>query len=347
MTKRLAVLTGGGDAPGLNGILEASGRALLRQGFEVLGIEDGFEGVFEGRVRKLSLRDFEGKHQVAGTFLGTSNRSGTQGREAEFVERLQRLQVEGLLVAGGDGTFAALRQINTAFPGAIQMVGVPKTIDNDLSGTEVTFGFDTACSVIAEAVNSLRVSAEAHRRLMVVEVMGRTAGWLALGGGLASYAEVILVPERPFQRDELLAFLRLQKSSKRGLVIVVAEGASAQGEDPTVAFRVTGSPETARLGGIGQKLAGWIEAETGWESRAVVLGHLQRSRHPTVTDCLLTVAMGVEAARMVEEGCWGQAAVYRSGRVVRAPIADLMGPPRRIEPEHRWLHLAQELGTFI
>jgi 6-phosphofructokinase 1 len=229
----------------------------------------------------------------------------------------------------------------------MKLVGVPKTIDNDLSGTEITFGYDTACSVIADAVNSLRVSAEAHRRLMVVEVMGRTAGWLALGGGMASYAEVILVPERPFDRAELLQFLRDQQKKRRGLVVVVAEGATAKGEDPSVAFTVEGSPEAVRLGGIGQKLARWIEQETGWESRAVVLGHLQRSRHPTTTDCFLTLSMGVEAARMILEGQWDHAAVYRNGTVMRAPITDIMGPPRRISADHRWLQLSQALGTFI
>ena len=347
MAKRIGLLTGGGDAPGLNGILEAAGRVLLRNQVELIGIEDGFEGVFEGRHRRIELRDLEGIHQVAGTLLGTSNRSGTTGREKEFAEKIAALRLDGLLVAGGDGTFAALRQISTAMPGSVKIVGVPKTIDNDLSGTDVTFGYDTACSVIADAVNSLRVSAEAHRRLMVVEVMGRTAGWLALGGGMASYAEVILVPELPFDRAGLLAFLREKQKSRRGLVIVVAEGATARGEDPTVAFTVEGSPEAVRLGGIGQKLARWIEHETGWESRAVVLGHLQRSRHPTTTDCFLTASMGVEAARMILEGKWDHAAVYRGGTVVRAPITDVMGPPRRITDGHRWLELARALGTFI
>ncbi|NDD90640.1 ATP-dependent 6-phosphofructokinase [bacterium] len=345
--RRIGLLTGGGDAPGLNGIIEAAGRVLLRHGVELVGIEDGFEGVFEERHRLVTLSDLEGIHQSAGTLLGTSNRSGTKGREKEFVEKISKLSLDGLLVAGGDGTFAALREVSTAIPGSVKMVGVPKTIDNDLSGTEVTFGFDTACSVIAESVNALRVSAEAHRRIMVVEVMGRTAGWLALGGGMASYAEVILVPERPFDRQKLLEFITQQQRSRRGLVIVVAEGACASGEDPTVAFHVAGSPESARLGGIGQKLARWIEAETGWESRAVVLGHLQRSRHPTTTDCFLTLSMGVEAARMILEEKWGHAAVYRNGHVVRAPITDLMGPPRLITDEHRWVKLSQALGIFI
>lgn len=341
---KVGLMTGGGDAPGLNGILEAASKTLLRAGYEVLGIEDGFEGIFEGRFRNLSLSDVEGIHCEAGTLLGTSNRSGTAGREAEFLERYNRLGVSGLIVAGGDGTFAGLR----AFSGKIPFIGVPKTIDNDLSGTEITFGYDTACSVVAEAADALRATANAHRRVIVVETMGRTAGWIALGGGLASYAEVILIPERPFSREKLLKFIRGKKDSgQRGLIVVVSEGAAAENEAQEVAFEVPGSPESKRLGGIAAMLARWIEKETGWESRHVVLGHLQRAQHPTTTDRFLTLSMGIEVARMVEEGAWGQAAVYRRGRIERAPIGELMGPPKLVDPDHRWVKFAQALGLFI
>lgn len=341
---KIGILTGGGDAPGLNGILESSCRTLLEAGHELIGILDGFEGIFENNTRKICLEDVEGIHGEAGTLLGTSNKCGTTGREEEFLRKYKTLGLEGLIVAGGDGTFGGLK----AFGSAIRMIGVPKTIDNDLSGTEITFGYDTACSVVAKAVDELRATAHAHRRVIVTEAMGRTAGWIALGGGLASYADVILIPERPFSRPELLAFIRRKQARKqRGLMIVASEGAAARGEDATVAFKVEGSPQAERYGGIAHHLSRWIEKETGWESRHVVLGHLQRSAHPTTTDRFLTAAMGVEVARMVMEGKWDQAAVYREGRVLRAPISDLMGAARLVDSSHRWVQLAQALGSFI
>jgi 6-phosphofructokinase 1 len=343
MSPRIGLLTGGGDAPGLNGILESSCRTLLAAGCELFGIEDGFEGIFQNRVRKIGLKDVENIHSLAGTLLGTSNKSGTTGREFEFTQKYQALNLDGLIVAGGDGTFAGLK----AFEKAIPFIGVPKTIDNDLSGTEITFGYDTACSVVAEAVDALRATANAHRRVIVVEAMGRTAGWIALGGGLAGYSDVILIPERPFDRAKLLEFVKERRATSRGLLAVVSEGAHAAGEDPTVAFTVKGSPQAERYGGVAQAMSRWVESETGWESRYVVLGHLQRARQPTTTDRFLTLAMGVEVARMALERKWGFAAVYRAGSVTRAPVTDLMGPARLVDPEHRWVKLAQALGMYI
>ncbi len=341
---KIGILTGGGDTPGLNGIIEASCRVLLSRGVEVIGIEDGFEGVFQGKNRPIKSADIENLHSMAGTFLGTSNKSGTEGREKEFLAAWKKLGLEGLIVAGGDGTFAGLKP----FASDIPLIGVPKTIDNDLSGTEVTFGYDTACSVVADSVDALRATADAHRRVLVVETMGRTAGWIALGGGMASFADVVLLPERPYSLSRLKEFiLSRKKSGMRGLMVVVAEGAHAEGEDTSVAFRVKGSPQAERYGGIAWQLSRWIEKECEWESRNVVLGHLQRARPPTPTDRFLTLAMGVEAARMVCEKQWGQCTVYREGRVCRAPIADIMGPARLVTPEHRWVKLIESMGNFI
>jgi 6-phosphofructokinase 1 len=341
---KIALLTGGGDAPGLNGIIESTSRALLGAGYELVGILDGFEGILDGRTKPITLERIEGIHQEAGTLLGTSNKSNLTGRETEFIRKYEALGVEGIIAAGGDGTFAALSKVGPKIP----LLGVPKTIDNDLAGTEITFGYDTACGVVAEAIDALRATANAHRRVMVVEAMGRTAGWIALGGGLASYADVILIPERPFSRAKLLEFIRAkQKSGQRGLMIVVSEGSAAEGEKPEVAFRVAESVQQERFGGIAERLARWIEKETGWESRHVVLGHLQRSAHPSTTDRFLTLAMGVEIARMVQEKAWGNAAVYRAGQVTRAPITDLQQPPRLVTHDHRWVKLAQAVGLFI
>lgn len=341
---RLGILTGGGDAPGLNGIIEASCRVLLHGGHEIIGIHDGFEGIFLENYKKISLPEVENLHSMAGTFLGTSNRSGTAGREQEFLAKWKKLNLDGMIVAGGDGTFAGLR----AFQKEVPLIGVPKTIDNDLSGTEITFGYDTACSVVADAVDALRATADAHRRTIVVEAMGRTAGWIALGGGMASFADAVLIPERPFSYARFKEYILAKKNEgKRGLVIVVAEGAHASTESASVAFRVEDSPQAERYGGIAYSLSRWIEKECDWESRQVVLGHLQRARAPTPTDRFLTLAMGVEAARMALEGAWGQCTVYREGKVSRAPITDLMGPPRLVASDHRWVKLFQSLGSFI
>jgi 6-phosphofructokinase len=341
---RLGILTGGGDAPGLNGIIEAVSRVLLYAKHDLIGILDGFEGVFNENYKTITVRDVENLHSMAGTFLGTSNRSGTAGRETEFLAKWKKLRLDGLIVAGGDGTFSGLKPFQSEIP----LIGVPKTIDNDLSGTEITFGYDTACSVVADSIDALRATADAHRRVIVVEAMGRTTGWIALGGGMASYADAVLIPERPFSYAKLKQFIETKRAEgKRGLVFVAAEGAHAEKENSQVAFRVEDAPQAERYGGVAFALSRWIEKECDWESRHVVLGHLQRARSPTPTDRFLTLAMGVEAARMAMEGAWGKCTVYRSGQVSRAPIADLMGPARLVPSEHRWVKILQNLGSFI
>jgi 6-phosphofructokinase 1 len=341
---RIGILTGGGDAPGLNGIIEACSKTLLKAGHTVIGICDGFEGIFAENTKQLSLEEVEGAHADSGTILGTSNKSDTKGREKEFIEKYKKLQLNGLIACGGDGTFAGLK----AFSKDIPLLGVPKTIDNDLAGTDITFGYDTACSVVAEAADALRFTADAHRRIIFVEAMGRTTGWIALGGGLASYADAILIPERPFDKNSFINFIReKQRGKKRGLIVVVAEGANSVGESPQVAFTVPGSPQAERYGGISQTLARWTQQETGWDCRNVVLGHLQRARHPTTTDRFLTAAMGVEVAIMAMENNWGNAVVYRDGKITRAPLTELMAPARLVDPEHRWVKLALALGIYI
>jgi 6-phosphofructokinase len=341
---KLAIMTGGGDAPGLNGIIESCSKTMISQGHEVIGICDGFEGIFENRTKKITAADLEGIHSEAGTYLGTSNKSSVIGREEEFKAQFRKIGADAMIVAGGDGTFSALARLGASVP----ILGVPKTIDNDLSGTEITFGYDTACSVVAQAVDALRSTASAHHRVLIVETMGRTAGWIALGGGLSSYADVILLPELPFSKAKLVDFIRAkQAQGQRHLMVVVSEGAFAEGEDPSIAFNVPGAPQTERYGGIAERLARWIEKELSWESRHVVLGHLQRASHPTTTDRFLTLSMGVEIARLANERAWGQAVVYRNGRILRAPITDLQGPPRLVDPKHRWIDLARALGVFI
>jgi 6-phosphofructokinase 1 len=340
---RIGIMTGGGDAPGLNGIIEAASRVLLRNGIEVVGIRDGFDGIFSKRTKSISLDLVNGIHCEAGTFLGTSNKSRIAGRSDEFQKACAELRLDGLIAAGGDGTFKALKELAPN----LNLIGVPKTIDNDLQGTEITFGYDTACTVVSEAVDALRATANAHHRVMVVETMGRTAGWIALGGGLCSYADAILIPERPFSREKLSKFLTdAHASEKSGMVIVVSEAAKAEGEDPIFAENKNSSTGI-RFGGIGERLSRWIELHSPWEARHVVLGHLQRAHQPTTTDRFLTATMGAKAANLVLKNTWNRAVVYRSGLVIDAPLSDMQGEPRVVSPDHRWVTLCQNLGIFI
>ncbi len=340
---RIGLLTGGGDAPGLNGIIESVGKSLIKDGHEVIGVIDGFEGIFNQNIKPLTLNDLHGLHALAGTYIGTSNKTGTKGREEEFLAGYKKLSLDGLVVAGGDGTFSAL----TPFKQQIPIIGVPKTIDNDLNGTDITFGYDTACSVVSEAVDALRATANAHKRVIFVEVMGRTAGWIALGGGLAAYSDVILIPERPFSKELLLKFINDKKQQQRGMICVVSEGAFPVGGQPEVAFTVEGSPQKERFGGMAERLSQWVMREAKWESRHVVLGHLQRSKPPTTTDRFLTLAMGVQVAKMVNENDWHKAAVYKNGVVTKTDLSELMQPARLINPNHHWISFAEQLGIFI
>jgi ATP-dependent phosphofructokinase / diphosphate-dependent phosphofructokinase len=339
---KIGLLTGGGDAPGLNGIIEATSRALLNQKCEVVGICDGFEGVFLKNTIQINHTNIHGIHSQAGTFIGTSNRSGIQGREKEFLKKYKELKLEGLIVAGGDGTFRCLEPVKDQ----VKIIGVPKTIDNDLSGTEATFGYDTACSVVCDAVDSLRATALAHRRVIVIEAMGRTAGWIAIGGGIASYADAIFIPEIAFDQKRFIQFLHHKKKSVRGLVIVASEGVVI--EKPIKRKKdKSGASVVVQDYGIGHRLSRWIEKTVGWESRAVVLGHLQRSRVPTTTDRFLTTAMGLKAAELAIKKGWGSAVIYRQGRVTSAPLQTVMGAPRLVSENHHWVKMARELGLFI
>ncbi|NQZ19838.1 MAG: 6-phosphofructokinase, partial [Bdellovibrionales bacterium] len=287
---RIGILTGGGDAPGLNGVIEAATRTLLNLGHEVVGICDGFEGIYSGDYEPLTLDMVRGQHAFAGTLLGTSSRSGTEGREKEFLEAYKKIDIEGLIVAGGDGTFRSLQSIGPE----IKIIGVPKTIDNDLSGTDATFGYDTACSVVSEAVDTLRTTAIAHKRILIIETMGRTAGWIALGGGMASMADAICIPERPLNLKSFKAFLEEKHQTQRGIIIVASEGTTLE-DDVQRDLDKSGASVMVSDYGIGERLSKWIEQELDWETRHVILGHLQRSHPPSTTDRFLTSAMGIVA----------------------------------------------------
>ena len=338
---RIGLLTGGGDAPGLNGIIESATRTLLNLGHEVIGIIDGFEGVYGGNYIPLDLDRVRGQHAYAGTLIGTSSRSGTEDREAEFKIAYDKLKIDGLIVAGGDGTFRSLQSIE-----GVKLIGVPKTIDNDLPGTDATFGYDTACSVVSEAIDDLRTTAVAHKRIIIIETMGRTAGWIALGGGMASMADAILIPERPLDLHTFKTFLEEKHKNQRGIIVVASEGTTLEEKVKRELDKSGGSVMVSDYG-IGERLSKWIEEEIQWEARHVVLGHLQRSHQPSTTDRFLTTAMGIVAARLAHRGEWGKAASFKNGQVTPVPIESMMGEPRNVDPEHRWVKMAQALGIYI
>lgn len=341
---KVGLLTGGGDAPGLNSVIETCVRRLEQARIDVVGVRDGFEGLFLNNWISLSSQNVLGIHALAGTRLGASNESSLKGREQEFLKKFREMNLEGLIVCGGDGTFAALRDLSKEVP----IVGLPKTIDNDISGTDSSFGYDTACEVIVQSVEALRLTAEAHHRIFLVETMGRTTGWLALRSGLAAYADVILLPERPFDKQALKKFILTKKDQGlRSLVCVVSEGAFAQGESETIAFEVAHSPKKERLGGVSYELARWIESETGWSARNMVLGHLQRARSPSVTDQILTRELSTKAAQLVIEKKWNRAVLFKEGQVVDQDLAVFMQGTRVVPADHVWVRNARELGIFV
>jgi 6-phosphofructokinase 1 len=303
---RFGVLTGGGDCPGLNAVI----RAIVRKGIDVhgdslVGFRDGWRGVLDGEHDELTIESTRGILHRGGTILGTSRTNPfKQDDGPEFVrETLAELKLDGLIAIGGEDTLGAAHRLHE--DGA-PVLGVPKTIDNDLSGTDVTFGFDTALQIATEAIDRLHTTAESHHRILVVEVMGRHAGWIALQSGVAGGADVILIPERPFDLDAVCAQLERRRARGRAFSIVVAaEGAlPAQGEE-ALATGETDEFGHARLGGIGHWLEGEIESRTGFETRATVLGHIQRGGTPTARDRVLATRFGLAAIDAAHDGRWG------------------------------------------
>lgn len=313
---RIGILTGGGDCPGLNAVIRAVVRSAYLHGDEVLGFRDGWGGVLDDAVVPLGLDRIAGILPRGGTILGTSRRSALEHREL-VAQRFTEHQLDGLIAIGGNGTLYAANELAAEHP----IVGVPKTIDNDLSGTDRTFGFDTAVQIASEAIDRLHTTAESHYRTVIVEVMGRNAGWIALHAGLAGGADVILVPERPFDVDEVAARVEARHArGRRFSIIVVAEGARpADGELVTKGrLDPLGRP---LLGGIGQWLEAELEERTGAETRAVVLGHVQRGGTPTAYDRVLASRLGQHAHLAVRDGAFGHMVALRGSSIERVPLA--------------------------
>jgi 6-phosphofructokinase 1 len=354
------VLTGGGDAPGLNAVVRAVVKTAIGEyGWEVLGIIDGFDGfIRDGGLKRLTVNDVRGILPEGGTILGTANRGNPflrkqagPGGEAVFVDildemaaRIHELDVDGIIVIGGDGTLgASLKLIERN----CLIVGVPKTIDNDLGGTDQTFGFDTALSTATEAVDKLHTTAASHRRVIVVEVMGRDAGWIAMGAGLAGGADVILIPEIPFRIDSVCKRIRNRTTfGSKFSIVVAAEGATPEGGEPV--YKRGGDPMyTPRLGGVGAHVSEQIEKIVGQETRVVVLGHLQRGGHPTPYDRLLGTRYGAAAVRLIAEGKVGHMVALHGTQISSVPIAEAVANPKRVDPQGELVNTAKGLGICM
>jgi len=344
-------LNSGGDCPGLNAVLRGAVRAALKLGWEVVGFRDGFEGMLPpGRFIMLDRHKTAGIMPLGGTILGTTNKGhfvakiGVEGEKAvippEIIEEargvLKGLRIEGLIIIGGDGSLTTAQQLHEA---GIPTVGVPKSIDNDLAATATTFGFDSAVACVADALDRLHTTATSHKRVMVAEVMGRHAGWIALHGGLAGGADIILLPEIPFEYEKVAAAVR--KRIEEGCVstmIVVAEGAMPK--DGKLSARATATGEH-RLGGIGEHVAEEVGARTGQEARVCVLGHLQRGGPPTTLDRILGTRFGIHAVEMVAAGKYGQMVSYQNYLVTEVPIAEAVNQLRLVVPDCQMVRAAR------
>jgi phosphofructokinase-like protein len=324
---RVGVLTGGGDCPGLNAVI----RAVVRQGvkthgFEFVGFRDGWKGPLEGLTMELGIQECRGILPRGGTILGSSrtNPFKIENGVERIKENLASHGVDALVAIGGEDTLGVATKL---FDLGVNVVGVPKTIDNDLSGTDFTFGFDTAVNIATEAIDRLHTTAESHHRVLVVEVMGRHAGWIALHAGMAGGASEVLIPEQPFDIDEVCRNVETRFQTQYAPIIVVSEGAvpaeAGQGEDGMTL--VSGEKDAfghVRLGGIGDRLAHEIETRTGAEARAVVLGHIQRGGTPSAFDRWLATRFGLHAIDAVAAGDFGKMVALRGADIVRVPLAE-------------------------
>jgi phosphofructokinase-like protein len=336
---RVGVLTGGGDCPGLNAVI----RAVVRTGvaeldMEFIGFRDGWRGPLEGDTMVLDVAAVRGILPRGGTILGTSRTNpsadsntvdGTSGIE-RVLENLDSLGVDALIAIGGEDTLGAAAKLHQL---GGKVVGVPKTIDNDLGATDYTFGFDTAVNIAMEAIDRLHTTAESHHRALIVEVMGRSAGWIALHAGMAGGANVILIPEKPFDLDQVCDYVEHRFQSHYAPIVVVAEGAHPKSLDSAVGLQELDEFGHARFGGIGQLLAAEIERRTGKEARVAVLGHIQRGGTPTAFDRVLATRFGVQAARAVADGAFGTMVALRETDIVRVPLAEATAALKLVPPE--------------
>lgn len=331
----IGILTGGGDCPGLNAVIRAVVRRAEMFDYKVLGIKNGWQGLVKGIAEPLTLMEVSGILPRGGTILGTSRtnplKDPTDRKKLEA--NLKRFRIDYLIAVGGEDTLGVARKLSAE--GRLKAVGVPKTIDNDIEGTDQTFGFDTAVSIVTEAIDRLHTTAESHQRVMVVEVMGRHTGWIAMAGGLAGGADCILIPEKPMSAQQICDIL--QKRHARGRlfsIVVVAEGFNLAGYTEVVTKdQQVDQFGHVRLGGVGEVVAREIERLTGYETRVTVLGHVQRGGSPTAFDRILGTRYGVKAVDMVHDGKLGTMVCLRGNHITSIPIQKAMMKLKYVDPE--------------
>ncbi|HOI29968.1 MAG TPA: ATP-dependent 6-phosphofructokinase [Melioribacteraceae bacterium] len=346
---KIGILTGGGDCPGLNAVIRAVVRKALQSGKEVIGIREGWKGLIDNNYCKLDRDTISGILHRGGTILGTSrtNIYKIENGEETVKNNLAKNGIDAIVAIGGEDTLGIASKLYKA---GVKVVGVPKTIDNDLNATDFTFGFDTAVNIATEAIDRLHTTAESHNRVIVVEVMGRHAGWIAIWAGIAGGADIILVPEKPFNIDEVCSVLTKRHASGKSFsIVVVSEGAKLQTEDEADkdgSFILSSMKKDSfghvRLGGIGNVLADEIEKRTGYETRATILGHIQRGGSPTAYDRVLATRFGVFAAELVNKGDWGKMASLRGNEIIGVELAEATGKLKTVDME-----LMQVAETFF
>ncbi len=355
--RRIAILTGGGDCPGINAVIRAvAKKAILEEGMEIIGIEDGYDGVVNNKHRKLEYHDFSGILTLGGTILGTSKKANPyryaihQGDKLVFkdmsaisIENIKQLDIECLVCIGGDGTLGIAYKL---FRDGIPVVGVPKTIDNDIIGTDITFGFDSAVWIATEGIDRLHTTAQSHHRIMIVEVMGHNAGWIALHSGIAGGGDIILIPEIPYDLNVIAEkVIDRNRRGKRFSIIIVAEGAKPKGGNIVVQRIVKESSDPIRLGGIGFVLGEQVEKISGIETRTVVMGHLQRGGSPTPADRVLATRLGTEVVDLIKNKRFGNMIGIKKDSFVRVPLKDVAKGVRKIPLNHPLIKCARSVDT--
>ncbi len=355
--KKIGILTAGGDCPGLNSVIRAvTKKAILEYGWEIIGIEDGYEGLIHSRYRGLTFNDVSGILTLGGTILGTSNtanpyRYAVQKNDKVYlknlsqvaIENIKRLGIDCLVCIGGDGTLSIAHRL---YKDGVPIIGVPKTIDNDIKETDITFGFDSAVTIATEAIDRLHTTAQSHHRIMIIEVMGRMAGWIALYAGVAGGGDIILIPEMPYNINVIAEKVRERnKRGKRFSIIVVAEGAKPKGGNLVIQRMAKDATMPVRFGGIGFVLGRELEKITGIETRTVVIGHLQRGGSPTAFDRILATQLGTAAVDMTKKGNFGKMVGVKDNSFIQVPLQLVAEGIKYVPLKHRLIRVANSTGV--